>query len=307
MLFNNMQTYLFFIFLLISIIPGVTAEDCIVEYIEGNLEMEQDDTWVKVEQGDVIPLTARLKTDDNTLAELSLGNQFYTISEKGIYSLDMIISNSKDAFSWNIGTVVGKKLAFIMEDEINQYEGSMGVRSEDSSLDSDEIDWMESSEFIVWEGQKLINTGKYENALSYFQQAFLDAVDENEGNEYLFYIGYCYELLGNKTQAFLTLSQIKVPQEASYYGHYVLLKSRLLAEGLSYQKALTLMNEYLDKFPDGVYAQAVNFLSAFCYKGMNNREKAIECLKRVYELDPKSAIGIEAAKQIKGLDNQEKE
>ena len=64
---------------------------------------------------------------------------------------------------------------------------------------------------------------------------------------------------------------------------------------------MDLIARYLKKFPEGEYAQAVNFLSAFCYREMNDREKAIEYLRRAYELDSDTPLGIEAGRQIEEL------
>jgi tetratricopeptide (TPR) repeat protein len=298
-----MKARYFIIFvLLIAIIPGISAQECVIEYLDGILEIHQNNTWVEAEQGDILPITAILKTHDNTLVELSLDNQLYVISAEGTYSLETVVLNNEDTLSWNIGSVLGHKLAIIIEDEVTQHEGSMGVRG-DETIGPDKIDWMESSEFVVWEGQKLINKGKYREALEYFQDAFENAFSDNEKNEYLYYIGYCYVLIGNKTLALITLSQVEIQEDASYYGQFVLLKGRLLTESFSYQKAIDLTDEYLKKFPDGDNAQAVNFLSAFCHKKMNNIGKAIERLKRAYEIDPGTPIGIEAIKQIAELKN----
>jgi tetratricopeptide (TPR) repeat protein len=299
----NMKTrYIFLICLFFVIIHGIPAQECVVEYIDGILEMKQDNKWIEVEEGAILPLTAIIQTHDNTLVELNLDQELYTISAKGIYNLHTIMTKSEDINSWNIGTMIEKKLALMIEDDMTQYEATMGVRG-DETTDPDDIDWMESSEYTVWEGQKLIDAGEYEKALEYFHNAFLNAFDENEENEYLFYIGYCYALLGEKIHALISLSKIDIQEDVSYYGHFILIKSRLLAESLSFQKALDLTGTYFKKFPKGEYAQALNFLCAYCFTETNNRKEAITHLKRAYELDPHSPIGREAKTQIKKLEN----
>lgn len=300
---KNMNTeYMLIIILFLIIIPGVPAQECIIEYIEGILEILQDEMWLEAEEGDVLPVTAILQTHDNTLVEIRIDNELFIISEKGVYSIESIIVNSRNASSWNIGRIIERKIAIFIEDDIIQKEAVAGVRGDD--IHPDDLNWMETSEYVVWEGQKIINNGEYKAALEYFQDAFSNAFGEREKSEYLFYIGYCYALLGDKMLALQTLSEVDAQEDTVYYGHYVLLKGHLLAESLSFQKALDLADGYLKKFPAGDYAQAVNFLSAFCYNRLNNKEKAIVVLKRAYVIDPDSPIGIEAKKQIKDLENK---
>ena len=103
-----------------------------------------------------------------------------------------------------------------------------------------------------------------------------------------------------------TLSNVKGDEAAPFYSDYILLKARLLAESFSFAESLSIIENFLTKFPKSKNAQSAYFLSSFCYENLDKLEEAIGQLKQAIKIDPDSPVGREAGKRLRILEKKSK-
>jgi len=126
-LFKNSLTVIFL--LLIAILP-LTAEELMVEYLEGILEIGQGSNWIEVDIGDTIPQNSYLRLSDNGLAELSAGAVTITLNQDGTFSAENLLTSGREVAAWDIASLVNSKLGKLISPEQQQGDAVMGVRGD---------------------------------------------------------------------------------------------------------------------------------------------------------------------------------
>jgi len=295
-LFKNSLTVIFL--LLIAILP-LTAEELMVEYLEGILEIGQGSNWIEVDIGDTIPQNSYLRLSDNGLAELSAGAVTITLNQDGTFSAENLLTSGREVAAWDIASLVNSKLGKLISPEQQQGDAVMGVRGD--AAGEEELTWMEEGEEYLEQGKEFILAGDYEEAREVLQEGADYSFSDEEKAEYTFYIASTYALEGRSAPALLMLADMKTDSSAPYYSDYVLLKGKLLIEGLAYKKALLLFNEYLKNPDRGETTQLIYFLSALCNQRLENRQGAIRNLEAAYKINNTSEYGRAAKRMMDNL------
>ncbi len=103
------RTNLLVIFLVSATLLPLYAEDLMVEYLEGILEVGQGSNWIEVDIGDTIPQNSYLRLSDNGLAELSAGAITITLNQDGTFSIKNLLTSGREVAAWNIACLVHSK------------------------------------------------------------------------------------------------------------------------------------------------------------------------------------------------------
>ncbi len=122
-----LRTSLLVIFLVSATLLPLYAEDLMVEYLEGILEVGQGSNWIEVDIGDTIPQNSYLRLSDNGLAELSAGAITITLNEDGTFSAENLLTSGREVAAWNIAGLVNSKLARLISPD--QQQGTAAFRS----------------------------------------------------------------------------------------------------------------------------------------------------------------------------------
>jgi len=293
------RTSLLVIFLVSATLLPLYAEDFMVEYIEGILEVGQGSNWIEVDIGDTIPQNSYLRLSDNGLAELSAGAITITLNQDGTFSAETLLTSGRETAAWNISSLVNSKLGKLISPDQQQGTAVMGVRGDVAG--EEELTWMEEGEEYLEQGKELIRTGDYEEAREVLQEGADYSFSDEEKEEYNFYIASAYALEGKSAPALLMLTDMKTGPSAPYYSDYVLLKGKLLIEGLAYKKALLLFDQYLKNPDRGETTQLIYFLSALCNQKLEKRQDAIRNLEAAYEINNTSEYGRAARRMMDNL------
>jgi hypothetical protein len=271
-----------------------------VEYLEGILEVDQGSNWIEVDIGDTIPQNSYLRLSDNGLAELSAGAITITLNQDGTFSAENLLTSGREVAAWNISSLVNSKLGRLISPDQQQGTAVMGVRGA-AAGEEEELTWMEEGEEYLEQGKELIRTGDYKEAREVLQEGADYSFSDEEKEEYNFYIASAYALEGKSAPALLMLTDMKTESSAPYYSDYVLLKGKLLIEGLAYKKALLLFDQYLKKPDRSETTQLIYFLSALCNQRLENRRDAISNLEAAYEINNSSEYGRAARRMMANL------
>ncbi len=293
------RTSLLVIFLVSATLLPLYAEELMVEYLEGILEVGQGSNWIEVDIGDTIPQNSYLRLSDNGLVELSAGAITITLYEDGTFSAETLFTSGREVAAWNIASLVNYKLGRLISPDQQQGSAVMGVRG--AAAGEEELTWVEEGEESLQQGKELIRTGDYKEAREVLQEGADYSFSDEEKEEYNFYIASAYALEGKSAPALRMLTGMKTESSAPYYIDYVLLKGKLLIEGLAYKKALLLFDQYLKKPDRSETTQLIYFLSALCNQRLENRQDAISNLEAAYEINNSSEYGRAARRMMDNL------
>ena len=286
----------FVLLILIAAIP-LLAEDLLIEYVEGTLEIKEGATWAELYIGDMIPESSLIRLSGNGFAELSTRAVTVILSDDGNYNTQSLLRAGQKIASWNIGSVVNSKLSKLITPGEQGQTAVMGVRG--AAADEDQLTWVEEGGEYLEKGKQLLIDGLFDEAIPVFKEGADWALTADERYEHLFYAAYAHSLKGDNAVALIMLEDMQIGSGAPVFTDYVLLKGKLLIENLAFADALDLFSEYL-KHPDmGETTQVVYFLSAVCYQGLDNTDQAQKYLQDAYKIDNSSEYG-RAAKRMMG-------
>jgi tetratricopeptide (TPR) repeat protein len=284
------------VLILIAAIP-LLAEDLLVEYIEGTLEIKEGATWAELYIGDMIPENSLIRLSGNGFAELSTRAVTITLSDDGTYNTQSLLRSGQKIASWDIGSVVNSKLSKLITPGEQGQTAVMGVRG--AAADEDQLTWVEEGGEYLEKGKQLLVDGLFDEAIPVFKEGADWALTKEERHEHLFYAAYAHSLKGDSAVALIMLEDMQLGSDTPVFTDYVLLKGKLLIENLAFVDALELFSEYL-KHPDmGETTQVVYFLSAVCHEGLDNKGQAQKYLQDAYKIDNNSEYG-RAAKRMMG-------
>jgi tetratricopeptide (TPR) repeat protein len=284
--------------ILITAMPLV-AEDLLVEYLEGTLEVKEGSSWLELYIGDMVAENSLIRLSDNGFAELSSRNVTVTLSDDGTYNTQSLLRSGQKVASWNIGGVVNSKLSKLISPAQQGETAVMGVRG--AAADQGELTWVEEGGEFMEKGKQLLADGLFEEAISVFKNGADWALTEDERSEYLFYAAYAHSLKGDNALALIMLEDMALKSDAAIFTDYVLLKGKLLIENLAFADALDLFDEYLAHPDMGETTQVVYFLSAVCYQSLDNRTQAEKFLQDAIKIDASSEYGRAAQRMMGSL------
>jgi hypothetical protein len=284
--------------ILLATIP-LFAEDLLVEYVEGILEIKEGSNWYELYIGDMVPENSIIRLSDNGFAELSTRNMTVTLSDEGTYETQSLLRSGQKVASWDIGNIVNSKLSKLLGPGEQGETAVMGVRG--AAADQGELTWVEEGGEFMEKGKQLLAEGLFDEAIPVFKDGAEWALTEDERSEYLFYASYAHSLKGDNALALIMLEDMALGSEAPIFTDYVLLKGKLLIENLAFADALDLFSEYLQHPDMGETTQVVYFLSALCHQGLDNKTQAQKFLQDAIKIDASSDYGRAAQRMMGSL------
>jgi hypothetical protein len=294
-----MKTAVIIGLLVVALSLPVGAQELLIEYLEGTLELKQGTGWVELYIGDSVPPGSLIRLEVNGFAELSTGGVTVNLSEGGTYNTDSLLKSGQKVAAWNLGGVVNSKLSKLISGGSEGQTAVMGVRGE--AQGGEELTWVEEGAEYLEEGKKLLVAGRLDEAIAKLEEGADWAFTDEERNEHLFYAAYGHSLKGESAVSLIMLEDMRLDSSSSFFTDYVLLKGKLLIDSLAFEDALELFGEYL-KHPDmGETTQVIYYLSAVCYQGLDRGAQARQSLEAAYKIDPSSEYGRAAQQMMRSL------
>lgn len=277
--------------------------NAVLEYLEGTLQRQVNGKWQDLYEGDEIPLSAMLKAGNNTLAELSFGDETITIYKKGTYSLEKLVRESEEMGIWEASSILTRKIELAFVGGKDGDEKNLGVRAAQPEILSkaEEIGWYDELALIFKEGYNALKKGEYEKAAASFKKCLGEGPTSEEKEECLFYLSSAYILLGKTGFALKYINQMINDTGAYYFEEYAMMKGKLLIQVMEYSKALKILELAAETHPKGIYIQYIYYLHAVCYNGLNKTDKQKEYLEKTYAADQTTDVGKSAKEQLDSL------
>ncbi len=249
--------------------------------------------------GEVVLDSDTVRLDVGSVAELTARGVKLTLTRAGVYDIEALLKARGESRSIGIASVIGSKIASILDEPERAQTAAMGVRGAKSE---NELDWMSGDTAELMEtGKGHLTNSRFDDALEIFEEAY-DFADISEETEVLFYLGYTNALTGNLRMALIYLSDADPDSEAEFFIDFILLKGQILTETFAYDEAIDWFATYsADLSGNQIAAQLALLLQGVSYKGLDNVAQARNALQQAINMDASSDAGRAAQGVLKDL------
>lgn len=276
---------------IVAVVSMAAAQNIIVEYVEGMVELQGSRGWSEVFIGDSVPGNATIRVGDDGMVELRGAERTVLLARAGTYDLATILSAVQPAANNGVGSLMQGRIRRMVRDEVPQDSTVAGVRASEA-VERDAVTWAggESTYELIEEGLAALDVGDYEDAYLVFYDAWEFAgTDELPTVE--FYLGYSAYLIGNVGEALDFLESSDPDPDADYYDDHVLTLAQVLVEGYAFDDAIDLLESYIERNPADEDLQMAYLLEGLAYNGSGDTRRARQKLDEARRIDPTSETG----------------
>ena len=293
------------IFILVTIAllvsTGLVAQEIVVGYVDGVLEVRDGNSWVDLFIGDGLEPSDQIRLEADSYAELTTGQTTVKLSRNGTYEVSDLIEGTGRTESAGIAGLVLNRIGRLTgrEEEQQEQTAAGGARASEA-VNQNAPTWAggESVDELIEEGVTLLNEGAHQDAYYVFQEAYDYAITDAEYAKALFYYGYASTLVGKSAQAFDLLEEIEPDPQTDYFASHVLALGQLLVESFAYQEAIGYLEMLEDaEEQESEDVQSAQLLMGIAYDGLGMAEEARSYLRRARATAP-GTPGAEAADRL---------
>lgn len=286
------------IIILLLAIPAtgaILAQDVLVEYVEGVVDVRDGGAWNEVFIGDSVPTNATIRVGATGMVELRSAGKTFLLSQAGSYQLASIVEATQRNERVGVGAIARQRIRSFVGEQTSSDAVVAGVRASEAAT-RDEVDWAggESVPELIAIGVSELDAGNYEDAYYTFYDAW-----EFAGSEELpraqFYLGYSAYLIGEGSAALRYLRDPAPDPTTEYYDDHILTLAQIQVESFAFADAIDLLNPFIESVGAGdtedadvPTLQAAYLLAGLAYDGLGDGESARDNFQAAYELDPES-------------------
>jgi len=285
------KTLIISVIAIVAMVSIVAAQDILVEYTEGTVELRGSRGWSEVFIGDSVPGNATIRVGDDGMVELRGAERTVLLARAGTYDLATILSAVQPAANNGVGSLMQGRIRRMVRDEVPQDTTVAGVRASEA-VERDAVTWAggESTYELIEEGLAALDDGDYEDAYLVFYDAW-EFAGTDELPEIEFYLGYSAYLIGNIGEALDFLESSDPDPDADYYDDHVLTLAQVLVEGYAFDDAIDLLESYIERDPADEDLQVAYLLEGLAYNGSGDTRRARQKLDEARRIDPTSETG----------------
>jgi len=285
------KTLIISVIAIVAMVSIVAAQDILVEYTEGTVELRGSRGWSEVFIGDSVPGNATIRVGDDGMVELRGAERTVLLARAGTYDLATILSAVQPAANNGVGSLMQGRIRQMVRDEVPQDTTVAGVRASEA-VERDAVTWAggESTYELIEEGLAALDDGDYEDAYLVFYDAW-EFAGTDELPEIEFYLGYSAYLIGNIGEALDFLESSDPDPDADYYDDHVLTLAQVLVEGYAFDDAIDLLESYIERDPADEDLQVAYLLEGLAYNGSGDTRRARQKLDEARRIDPTSETG----------------
>ena len=225
--------------LVLLIISGalVYADEGFVDFIDGNADIKNGNSWDYLDIGDSVSNSDVIRLEDNSYLEIKFKSITLKLTQKGQYKIDDLLKSNQKVSNASFGNKTKYILNKILygDDSLAQSTAG-GVRGDpiedllDSIPDSDSA--------YLREASKAFEAGETDAALAKFLEAWDFAEDIEQEMMSAYFISLIYYQKGEMSKALSYLDEVWLNEFSQFYGLIVYLKATILIETNGNQQAL---------------------------------------------------------------------
>ncbi len=290
------------LFLVAVIAPQAVAQDFIIRYSEGSVELQQRGRWTGLYPGDVVPTDAELRLGQGGYAEISDGRTTLRLAQPGVFQMENLLGGRSAPTGRTIASMVRSRVQRLSE-RPRPAEPTVGGTRATEAPSGAGIEWVggESPAELIEAGRDALLAGDIDEAFDLFDEALLYA-GESEEPEAAFYLGYTLFLTGEMRGALTWLRKYSPNPDTDYYHEHVMTLAQTQLELSLTHDTIALLTGYAD----GADHETELLPTAHLLLGLGHRingdnAAARRELQRVQALSPGSATATTAAQLLREL------
>lgn len=278
------------ILLFISFLGAVAlpAQELIVEYVEGYLEIQDGGSWYELYIGDVVERDSSVRVDSGSYAEISDGAVTIKLLRPGVYTIGELLDSAQAQSDAGLGSLIAGRVGRLVGEDDRGAASAGGVRASEAATD-DRMQWAGGAEVdeLIEEGVTMLEEGDYEEAFYIFEEAYEYSSFDQEP-DLLFLMGYSLAFMGETVDALDYFADAALDPENEYYDSYAVAYAQLLLETFAFEDAADLLDEYLVTAEDPADVQYAYLLYGMALRGAGRPDQAREALEEAAasEADP---------------------
>ncbi|MBN2049278.1 MAG: hypothetical protein JW760_02435 [Spirochaetales bacterium] len=269
----------------------LSAQDLTVDYLEGYLDLQKGNSWVEIYMGDTIPRNAKIRLDEDSLAELSGMNMSFILTRPGIYTVEEMLSSRQTMNNSGLGNLVTGKVSALFSERATGPDTVGGIRASEA-VAGPTVDWMTSEAAdMISRAREMITQEDYQKAMDLLNEAMDYAVDEYEEGEISFYRGYIHTVNGKAGRALAEFGAIDPDPDQTFYDNLYLLKGKILIDSFAFDEALQWFDTYNPVLQTGEglsVQQSIYLLHGLAAREAGMGTKASALFQKVVKLNPSS-------------------
>lgn len=267
-----------------------------VAYTEGTVELEAGPSWQALVIGDPLSSSATIRLGEGSYLEIAGGYAKVSLSAKGVYRLDRLLSETTQISSAGAGQALSAGLAALFGAPAAS-SGSMGIRSEKAG-EKGGVSWISSeSQVYLDAGKENLKSKNYEAAIGELKRA-LGSASRDELPEVRYYLGYAYSLSGNTREALKTIAGLEPGDAGALAADLVILKGKLLVDTSAFRQDVEWLTKNEAAVSLDVQREPLYYLMlGISYGGVGATTEARANLEKVVAMAGDSAVG-EAAGRL---------
>ena len=284
-----MKRYLVAILLVSLLTASVFAQEIVVAYVDGLLDVREGNSWSELFIGDSLDPDDEIRLGSESYAELTNGRTTIKLSRTGTFEVSDLIEGTGRTESTGIAGLVLNRIGRLTGRGEEPRDSVAGGARASEAARPDPLSWAggETVSELVNEGVGYLNEGAYQDAYLVFQEAYDYAITDTEYAEALFYYGYASTLVDKSSQAFDLLEEVGPDPDTDYFASHVLALGQLLVESFAFDEAieyLTMLVEADDQEPEDI--QSGQLLIGIAYDGLGRPAQARNYLREAVRTLP---------------------
>ncbi len=275
-----------FVLLLLAIaVTGAVAQELVVEYVEGYLELRDSGSWYELYIGDVVDRDDVIRLDEGAYAELSDGLVTIRLTRAATYEMEDLLDSVQNQQRANIGSLVANRLGRMTNSDDRGATTVGGVRASEAATE-DRLQWAGGADVdeLVEEGIRMLDEGDYLEAFYIFEEAYEYSSFEEEG-DFLFLMGYALALEGDVGEALSYYEDAALEPDSEYYDDYMMAYAQLLIETFAFEDAVALLEEYVEESEDDYDRQYGYLLLGIAFDGAGDADASEAALEEAADID----------------------
>lgn len=292
------------IVLLSAITLPAQAQNFVLRYSEGTVELLQRSAWMVVYPGDMIPADGSLRLSHGAYAEVSDGRTTLRLAQAGVYQMANLLGARSAPARQTITSMVGGRFKRLSERPAPADPAVGGARATEAPGDAG-VEWVggETVPDLIAVGREALVAGDLDTAFEQFDEAMLYATD-SERPEAAFYLGYALFLSGEPRGALSWLRTYSPDPASNYFHEHIIALAQTQLELTLAHDTVALLTEYIARTasePEPELLPTAHLLLGLGHRVNGDSAAARRQLQRVQMLAPGSSAAATAADVLRDL------
>ncbi len=292
---------------MLGVAPRVSADELVVRYSEGSVELQQRGAWTSLQPGDTVSPDATLRVGEGGYAEISDGSTTLRLAQSGTFHMSNLLGGRSAPARRTVTSMLRSRVERFYQPRPPSDPTVGGTRSIEYT-DEPGLDWVggESVPELIEAGREALAAGDIDEAFGFFDEAALYAT-ESERPEAAFYLGYTLFLSGEVRGALSRLREYAPDPDTDYYHEHVMALAQTQLELSLTHDTIALLSAYTEgqdldyAKPEAELLPTAHLLLGLGHRINGDRGAARRELERVGALAPGSADAAVAAEVLRDL------